>query len=244
MINIALVDDDVNALNLLEGIVKKYFEDKKIDYKISSFLSSETFYSIISDTFFDLLILDIDMPKINGIEIAKKAKEAHYNSTIMFFSQREDLVFDCFSVHPFAFIRKNKLIEDFYKSVDLYIKSVYEADDSKETISIKTKKEIKTIKISDIIYIEGNRNYQTVYTKNNEKIEVRVLLNTLDEKLSNKGFLRVHKGYLVNSLFIKRIENSEVVLSTNERIPLSRNRKDEILEEYLDLTKERTIFFD
>ncbi|MCD7760703.1 MAG: LytTR family transcriptional regulator [Clostridiales bacterium] len=64
----------------------------------------------------------------------------------------------------------------------------------------------------------------------------------LEEALSPKGFLRIHKGYLVNYKFIRRLENTEAVLTNGERIPLSRRRVQEIRTRYLELMQDgRTV---
>ena len=74
--------------------------------------------------------------------------------------------------------------------------------------------------------------------------DARVLMGDLEEKLNDQGFIRIHKGYLVNYLYIRQIGNNEVNLTNNKSLPMSNKRKEEIMEKYLSITrKNKSIYF-
>ena len=69
-------------------------------------------------------------------------------------------------------------------------------------------------------------------------------MGDLEEKLNDQGFIRIHKGYLVNYLYIRQIGNNEVNLTNNKSLPMSNKRKEEIMEKYLSITrKNKSIYF-
>lgn len=243
MINIALLDDDNVALNISKTILETFFNEKNIEFKLHSFTSPLTFLANAKEVNYDLVVLDIDMPEMDGIEVAKEVRKIKFDATIIFLSQKENLVFDCFSVRPFGFIRKNRLYEDFGKIMNLYLGNENNMEDKGSSLTIKSKTGILNLKIRDIVYIEGNRNYQSIHLKSEETIDIRMLLSELEEKLSSHGFLRIQKGFLVNSFYIRRIETKEVVLTNGYLLPISSKRKDAIMEEYLKITRKQDNIF-
>lgn len=243
MLNIALVDDESPALLLSKSAIEGFFREKGIAISLDAFSSSVSFVSNIKGKTYQLVFLDIDIPEINGIECAKKVKEADFNTTIIFLSQREDLVFECLTLHPFGFIRKSKIIEDFPKILDLYISTVYENEEKPLQLNLKSGNGLLSFRIPDIVYIEGNRNYQSIHHKNGEIQNIRISLNELEELLTPYGFIRVQKGFLVNYIFIRRIDSSGVTLINGSVLPISAKRKDEIMEAYLKITRNNQATF-
>lgn len=240
MINVLILDDDKVALDISYSIISNYLKDKNISFNIDSFLLANEAIENNIENKHQLTILDIDMPDMNGIEVAKILLKQDFNISIMFLSQREDLVFDSLSVHPFAFVRKNKLFDDFYKSMNLYIETIYNNDNLDDVLTIKTKSEVHNVKINEILYVEGDRNYQKLHLKNGDILNVRTLMSTLEEKLLEFKFIRIHKGFIVNSLYIRSIEKKHVVLTNKEELPLSEKNKDEIMMKFLELTRDKT----
>ena len=103
---------------------------------------------------------------------------------------------------------------------------------------MKSHGETTVIYMDQILYIEGNHNYQTFYLEGDQKpVEVRELISTLEETLKPYGFIRVHKGFIVNWTAIYKIGTTEITLKGDVRIPLSQQRREEVLKLYLELTK-------
>jgi len=245
MINIAILDDDKAALLISKGAIEAFFQNKSIPFHVDVFQNPSAFLANATETEYELLFLDIDMPVLNGLEVGKKIKDISPEIVIIFLSKREDLVFDCLSLHPFGFIRKSKIIDDFEKIMELYFNSVYNLGNKGTNISIESKTGITSIRIEEIMYIEGNRNYQIFHLKDNKSLRIRILMNDLETKLNPYGFIRIQKGFLVNYLFIRKIGCNQVDLSDGKALPISSKRKDDILSRYLKITREnKAVFFD
>lgn len=244
MLKIALLDDDKTALLISKGAIESFFQEKNIAIALDAFSSPVTFLSMAKEENYRLVFLDIDMPEINGLEVGKQLKGFNPQTDIIYLSQREDLVFDTLQLHPFGFIRKSKIIQDFANVLELFVNTALNSNSENKKITISSKTETVSADIDQVMYIEGNKNYQTFYLKDGSVFDARVLMGDLEVKLKEHGFIRVHKGYLVNYLYIRQIGTNEVALTNNKVLPLSSKRKDDIMEEYLSITrKNKSIYF-
>ena len=244
MLKIALLDDDKTALLISKGAIESFFQEKNIAISLDAFSSPVNFLAMAKEENYRLVFLDIDMPEINGLEVGKHLKQFNPQTDIIYLSQREDLVFDTLKLHPFGFIRKSKIIQDFASVLELFVNTALNTNLENKKITFSTKTETVSADIDTIMYIEGNRNYQTFYLKDGSSFNARVLMGDLESKLNEHGFIRFHKGYLVNYLFIRQIGTNEVSLTNNKTLPMSNKRKDEIMEKYLSITrKNKSIYF-
>ena len=237
MLKIALLDDDKTALLISKGAIESFFQEKNIAISLDAFSSPVNFLAMAKEENYRLVFLDIDMPELNGLEVGEQVKAINPQTDIIYLSQREDLVFDTLKLHPFGFIRKSKIIQDFANVLELFVNTALNTNSENKKITISSKTETISADIDSIMYIEGNRNYQTFYLKDGSTFDARVLMGDLEIKLKEHGFIRVHKGYLVNFLFIRTIGVNEVTLTNNKILPMSSKRKDSIMEEYLAITR-------
>ena len=240
MIKIAILDDDKTALMISTSAVEAFLKEKNTEYKLFSFSNPLNFLASAKEEKFDLSFLDIDMPEMSGLEVANQLTEIAKNGQIIFLSQREDLVFECLKFHPFGFIRKSKLIDDFSLMMNQYFQTINNAESDETKIEFIDKTKTFSFKIKEIVYIEGDRNYQKVVLKDKSSQNIRVALGQLEEKLKDHGFIRIHKGYLLNYLYIRSIEGEEVYLTTGISLPMAKKRKDEIMKQYLAISRKNS----
>ena len=240
MLKIAILDDDKTALMISTSAVEAFLKEKNAEYRLFSFSNPLNFLASAKEEKFDLSFLDIDMPEMNGLSVANELATISKYGQIIFLSQREDLVFECLKFHPFGFIRKSKLIDDFSLMMNQFFQTVANNESNETKIDFFDKTKTYSFKIKDIVYIEGDRNYQKVVLKDKSSQNIRVPLGTLEEKLREYGFLRIHKGYLLNYLYIRSIENEEVYLTTGTSLPMAKKRKEEIMKQYLAISRKNS----
>lgn len=233
MFRIAIIDDDKAALSIVSSAVDTFFKEKNIEYNITSFYNPLNYLATIKEENFNLIFLDIDMPEKNGLSVAEETLSINKNTHIIFLSQREDLVFECLAIHPFGFIRKSNLINDFSLMMNQFYDYYLSNNDEGKKIEFVEKNRTVSFKINEIMYISSDKNYQDIVTKDNKIETIRIPLSTLEDKLKQFGFIRVHKCYIVNQSYIRIISNEEIKLTNDITIPLSKKRKDEVIKEYL-----------
>lgn len=233
MFRIAIIDDDKAALSIVSSAVDTFFKEKNIEYNITSFYNPLNYLATIKEENFNLIFLDIDMPEKNGLSVAEETLSINKNTHIIFLSQREDLVFECLAIHPFGFIRKSNLINDFSLMMNQFYDYYLSNNDEGKKIEFVEKNRTVSFKINEIMYISSDKNYQDIVTKDNKIETIRIPLSTLEDKLKQFGFIRVHKCYIVNQSYIRIISNEEIKLTNDINIPLSKKRRDEVIKEYL-----------
>lgn len=233
MFRIAIIDDDKAALSIVSSAVDTFFKEKNIEYNIMSFYNHLNYLATIKEENFNLIFLDIDMPEKNGLSVAEETLSINKNTHIIFLSQREDLVFECLAIHPFGFIRKSNLINDFSLMMNQFYNYYLSNNEGGNKIEFVEKNRTVSFKINEIVYISSDRNYQDIVTKDNKIETIRIPLSTLEDKLKQFGFIRVHKCYIVNQSYIRIISNEEIKLTNDVTIPLSKKRRDEVIKEYL-----------
>lgn len=240
MLKVAILDDNKTALMISTSAVDAFLKEKNAEYQLFSFSNPLNFLASAKEEKFDLSFLDIDMPEMNGLDVANQLGEIAKNGQIIFLSQREDLVFECLKFHPFGFIRKSKLIDDFSLMMNQYYQTISNAESDETKIDFVDKTKAISFKIKEIVYIEGDRNYQKVVLKDKSFQNIRVAMGQLEEKLREHGFIRIHKGYLLNYLYIRSIATDEVYLTTGISLPMSKKRREEIMKQYMTISRKNS----
>ena len=236
MIKIALCDNDGKALPVIAGAVDSAFRAQGMRIQICKFKSGSELMAAMEETTFQLILLDIDMPKMDGITVAKKIREQYGSEVeITFVSECEDRVFDALLTQPLGFVRKSNFLNDIAALVRLYQKKCSESQSGK-TVEFATKSGLLRLKSSQIRYIEGSRNTQLLYlSAREEPTEIRMTMEKLEEMLESDGFIRIHKGYLVNFQFVQRIHSNQVTLQDGIILPIGRSKMEEVKRKYISL---------
>lgn len=219
MLRIAVVDDEKECLNRVADLISSILnESGELEYNVKVFSNGQDLLK--QNTLFDLMILDIDMPLIDGFQLAEKLKhtENDKNDTeLIYISNYNDFVFSSFKYSPMRFIRKSFLEEELTEALNLFI--------SKRNIEYfsftdkETNKQIK-IQLSDIAYFMAFGHDICLLSMSTKKMHTikrtgtsKISLNSYEEQFSEKGFIRSHKSYLVNYRNIFKIKDNKVIFS-------------------------------
>lgn len=223
MLKIAIVDDEKIFIKSFVERLGKYIQEG-ID-ELYMFDNSLNFLK--SDTIYDLVFLDIDMPGIEGITVAKKRMNTY--EKIVFVSNIESLVFRAYNAtSAIGFIRKSHLDDDL-RDVFKMIKTLKK---EKRYITVKKGANLINISCTDIYYFEKQVNDVIIHTVNGE-ITYRQTIKELEKQLSDCGFIKNHEGYLVNVDYIYCIGTSEIILTNKSKIPISRKNVMRVKEAFL-----------
>ncbi len=233
-INLAICDDDVSVLGIVSASVTGAFQNHGITAMVDVFRRALELEMRMKERNYDLIFLDIDMPGMDGITFAKQLRAGNCSTDIIFISSREDKVFEALRTNPGGFVRKRRFLEDVTEIVDLWLKNRPKEEAKK--LVIQNKDATYTLPLDTVLYLESCGKTQQLHAANrSDTVPVHQSMQDLEESLAPSGFLRIHKGYLVNYRFIRRLEDGEAVLTNGERIPLSRRRVQEIRNQYLEL---------
>ena len=234
-LKIALCDDDKRALPIIAGAVESAFQASGINTDIYRFMSGEALLKALDKTQYNLLLLDIEMPGMDGIALGKKIRAKKNDTKIVYVSEAEGRVFESFLVQPLGFVRKSNFLNDINAVVELYLKTV-EQEKAGSFLDFTTRSGILTLKSRQIRYIEGSRNYQLLNVEGKaEPIEIKMTMDKLEEITGPHGFIRIHKGYLVNYQFIQHLSSTIATLQDGTELPIGRSKASEVKMKYLNL---------
>lgn len=231
MVKVAIVDNEKAIINEIYSLIESSNDMKCI---IETFEHSIKFFQKINNILCDIVFLDIDMPEMNGFDIAKILNNIRPDITIIFVSSFENFVFESFEYHPFRFVRKSNLKEDIDSALNAYQREI---ERKKDVYFFKTNEAERSVKTSDIMYFESMGHDIFIYTVDgNFKIkrerDRNMTVKFITEKFENKGFIRVHKSFLVNYLYIHTINYSNIILKNNLKISINPRKANDIKKIY------------
>ncbi len=221
-LNCIAIDDEIPALD----IIKEFCSKIRYVNLAGTFTNPFEAVPVINNNQIDLIFLDIVMPQISGLEFLKSL----YNPPMIIFTTAfREYAFDGFEydavdylVKPFAFDRFSKSVNKAFQLLKLKKPEETSVEETPGVLHgfLMVKVEYSTIRVnlSDILYIEGLKDYVKIYTEG-KLILTKTTMKNILEKLPAESFFRVHKSYIVSVDKIEMIENSRIVIG-NQRIPI------------------------
>lgn len=219
---ISICDDEQIWCELLTKLVCRWAEQRKYPIQITCFQTAEEFLFQESDKTTNIVLLDIEMKKMNGIDLAKKIRQENKEIQIIFVTGYLDYIQDGYEVEALHYLLKPITEEKLYTVLDRAAERLLFLDKS---LILIIKGETIRIPFCQIRYIEVQKNYLTIHAQ--EDYELKQPLYELEKNLDD-GFCRTGRSFLVNLHYIKKITKKEVILENGTKVPLSRGMYDSI----------------
>lgn len=235
MLNIAVCDDENAMINDIENMLLDVCKKQNIRADIDVFCSGETLgKEVMMGTKYDMIFLDIEMEKVNGIESAKAIRKMDQNVIFIYVSAHDRYALELFCLDVFAFIKKPIDKEEFRKT---FLGAYQRVCNKVFYFTFNYKNEEYKIPCKDILYFESRGRKINIYHLNGRVDEFYGKLSEVETKIA-KGkipFLRIHQSYLVNFLLIRARTKVEVILVNGEKLIISEDRQKKFAKEYSDL---------
>lgn len=236
MIRIAICDDNLPMLQKLEKIISVEFSSYNNDFNVMRFTSGAVMLNEHKLEPFDIIFLDIDMPKLSGFDIAKSLREEFTFCFIIFVTNHAELVYESMDFQPFHFIRKNCPIP-LESSISNVARKLMKHMKQKDKVILEDDISGRcAVYIKDIIYIESEKHYIFYHVAKKEMpIRMRSTMKECEKKYSDYDFVRIHKKYLINLRYLAKFDskNDEILLKViNKKLPMSKNFKENVDERY------------
>lgn len=232
MIKVAICDDEKNIRSYLASLIR----EQKAECEITEYASADEYLS--SGMEYDLLFLDIELKGsasgMDGMGMARQIRgmEQIKQPVIIFVTGYEKYVYDAFDVNAFQYLVKpvneQKFAEVFSRAQD---KILSEAEQKKKTLLIQYDGANKAIPIDNIYYMESQKHKMVLSTKDG-KLEYYAKIGELEEELQGH-FCRIHKGYLVNLSYVEEYSRTEIILTSGDKLPLSKYKYEDFVKAYL-----------
>ncbi len=232
MYTFAVCDDEPAMACLVADKIHAYYKEKHVQISVNCFSNPKNLQSsLLKKNCYDVLLMDIDMPGIDGIELCRNFRQNGGDSLIVFISNKEELVFQTFDVQPFRFVRKRRLNEELENLCRALTSELEKRMDVRLRFDNEVDGSVLSLSINKLIYIEARGKFCMLKTTEGED-EIRIQFQELQDKLAQFSFMQPHRSYLVNPRFIYRIGKDEILLDGGEQLPISRRRREKIKEAY------------
>ncbi len=229
---IAICDDEKICLSKLEKLLLRYKSENNLDIQIDSYLiGNDLLKSNLIE--YDLIFLDVEMIGDNGIEIARKIRIENKEVFIVYVSGLIQYAPSGYEVNARAYILKNDLDALLKPTMDTIIKELTLKDDA---FKFKFNNVLTEIPLKNILFIESFNKTVDIHTIDYHinYYEIREKISDIEESLKNKGFLRIHKSYLVNMNNILKLKNYKALLKNGKELNVSQRKWSVIYSKYID----------
>lgn len=239
---IAICDDERTAIDILKDTLQKETEKTGAEsapfqtagaMEIREFQGGEALLGVLRQgEGFDLILLDIDMPDADGIELGVQCRAIlkSADTLLIYVSNRADRVFDSFKAQPFRFIPKSEIREKWPR---VWQDILEEKNRQNRTIIIRTAGITEKYRVDEILYVESFGKKQLLHTTRGD-INLSSSLGKLMDSLPEEDFMQIHKSYVVNLGAIRRIDHMDAVLDDGTVLMIGRSHQAEARQRFLN----------
>lgn len=230
--NIAICDDEPV---FLKKLYKKLTDMKIPDCEIHEFTSGRDLLRLYVKGMYEIVILDVEMPEMNGLQTAARIRQIDKSVIISFLTNYAEFAVHGYDVGAFRYILKSQPDYVYTKQLNSIID---ECKQRFKTFSFTNKNISFKFRLADIIYFEGHKRKVSLFTITGE-LEYGGDFTEICSELIKYNFILINRGLLVNLEQIQNISKSDIILSNGRKIPIGRTYKEEVVSRYLDFAAGR-----
>lgn len=228
-LKIAICDDEQNQIEYITSLVTSWGAREGHNCEIRAFESAEAFlFEYEDDKAYDILLLDVEMKNITGIELAKLIRKDNNRVEIVFITSHFEFVGEGYEVDALHYLIK-PISED--KLAQVLTKAAEKLSVEPPSVVISCEGETVKLYESDILYAESFLHYIVIHTKDKE-YKIKESISVFEDRLSD-DFYRIHRSYIASLKYITRISRTSVNIGNTE-LPLSRGKYDDINRAFIE----------
>lgn len=230
MITVAILEDEEKYLDKEEKIIEEYFKKKMIDCQVMPYQNAEWFLLGLKDELFDLYILDVEMPYMNGIEVAKKIRKLYPDPVIIFITNYLDYAIEAYEVDTYRYIPKEVMDKKLPQALDALMPSIIRREE--QYYVAQKRGEVEKLAYSDIYYMKKEGKYVVIVHSRGET-RIRESLAAVYNALGAEEFIVVDKSYVVNIRHIMKLKGLDLIMRDEMAIPVSNARQQQVKKELM-----------
>lgn len=215
---VAICDDEKIQLSITKTSVENAYNS--LDLIVDTYTSGVDLLSAVDAANYDLIILDIEMPGLNGIETAKKLRKIEDKTAIVFLTSHVEYALEGYEVNALRYLTKPANTEKLSEIITYLL----EQKKKDKRILLRNSEDVEMVCVADIYYMEAQDQMIRVVTDKGE-YRNRYNLGDYETELSAYGFFRIHRGYLINLGHVLRLAGRELVMEDGASLPISRTKE-------------------
>ena len=228
---IAVCDDNSQELERISSFIDTYKRESKVPLTYKTFQSATELISSISSGDYDILLLDILMPGINGMQAAHEIRDFDAGVKIVFLTSSPEFAVESYAVKAYDYILKPVSKDKLFSILDAAI-----AEELKplEGLTIKTQSGITRILFSRLAFVEIMNKKLYFHLADGSVREVSASLASFEEELLARAeFVKVHRSYIVNLWQVGELRSKELITHAGKTVPISRLLYGKVREAYM-----------
>lgn len=234
MLKIAVCDDNKVMCDYIYKSVLNAFKLKQIECDIAQYFKGSLLLEANENDNFDVVFLDIQMPEVDGFDIADEIKRRFPHMHIIFITANSELVFKSFTYQPFYFICKStdeRMAKVIYETVELLIERFKQYAPVVLELPFSVQ---RSVAMKDILYIESIGHYLTYYLLDGERIKLRNTMEDVVSSMKQFDFIRISRKFLINFCNMKKIDVAShvAIMSDKTKLAIGRNYMSEVSDKY------------
>ena len=223
-LNIAICDDEQNQIEYVKNIVSEWASESMDLPIFAEFSSAEAFlFDYAENQNYDILLLDIEMAKMNGIDLAKKVREGNSRIQIVFITGYPDFMSEGFEVAALHYLMKPVKKEKLFAVLDRAVENIAK---SPRFVLLPMGKETLRIYVEDIRYAESDGHYILLHA-GKKTHRLRMTIPDIEKELG-EGFFRAGRSFVVGLKYVIRIAKASVYLEDGMELPLGKGLYDDM----------------
>lgn len=237
MYRVVLCDDEQLVLDQLTNYLHQIGEEYRLELSVSLCHSGEELLDLdLKQT--DVLVLDIGMSGMSGMEAARILRARGEESVIIFLTSMVQHALEGYDVHAYAFLPKPVSYEIFADNIVQVLQKI--SRHSGALIMLKRGQDIEYVNSRDILYIDV-QDHNTRLVLPDESRTYYTKLSSVEKQLDGQGFFRCHRSFLVNHHHVQAIRQDHLVMSNGDLVPLSKYRRKDFLTDFSKHMGRRTL---
>ena len=227
---IAIIEDEKSHSELLCSYIKEWGDENGMTFHIEQYKSAEQFLFVFDgNQDFDVLFIDIQMPGMNGVEMAKKIRSKNHNMILIFTTGIADYMQEGYEVEAMHYLLKPLDKNKVYACME-------KAAHRKETdtfLLVHTVDETIRIPIKDINYVEARGHGCIVGRQGQDLLAVKESMTWMEGMLVQSGFVKCHRSYLARIGNICKIDKTDIYFDDGSSVPVSRRMYRQVNQEFI-----------
>jgi len=230
-LKVAICDDDSRDLLQIASLLESYRRDRKAELSYVSFQNTIELLSSMDNRDYDLLLLDMLMPGINGMQVAREIRERNSQIQMVFLTSSPEYAVESFSVRAYHYLLKPPSEEKLFPILDRLMDDLRKPEDA---LHIKTQSSVFSLPYGKIEYIEVSAKKLYFYLTDGDTRKVTGKLADFEHALLKKSsFIKVHRSYIVNLQWVQELRQGELVTVSGRRVPVSRAAYPQVRTAYM-----------
>lgn len=229
---IAICDDDEQELAHLSELITEYQMSREVSLDCRFFHNGTEFLCDVKGGDYDLVLLDVLMPGVNGIQAAQELRELDQNVKLIFISASPEFALESYSVGAYHYLLKPADAGAFFTLLDRIGSELFTQEE--QGFVLKNRKSVVRVSFAKLEYVEVINKTVSFHLADGTIHEMTAALADIENKLlSRSEFLKPHRSYLINLSYVQAIGSNCIVTKRGSSIPVSRQRRNQVQDAYM-----------